>query len=1114
MEDVLEFQPDEFQVIDTFEFEEDIQRPENLRLFTLEDQLLDYFNIRMPKGKITRFQMKELANEVDRMKDAYMSSVEITETLYDVKKQSRTRMPPWIHPMVDEFEFKQFYYRRDWTPLFDEEQRKLPQYFTRLVRALPSPYISAESANPGIGLSIVGMKEDKYTEVRALGKFQKTKTVLHEDGTQEIIGEEISNTQDDIRIQGYVLDERPLELSNPQTGHPFLESTQASTYKTTEPFGEVYPSVQAIFTHAIPTTSDPYDEGMKYLKLYDIKLSEIPWSSWKTRFPPVDQVDTPPAVKSLTFPGKETFDKPSEKLEQLYSGKWFPGIHPRQWMMEQEDAGLTVARMLLSMAGTSGNVPIEMLGETLQRSFNETTPEECLQVNSFHDFLESGISRIKKLNEHGHISYDCVPVSIVREERREWASKGRSMWKESMEADIMRKHQVLLKRFQGEGLGEKVVKYEIRKAREETELRRNILTLLKDPRRTDTDKAEAIEDILKDIIPTENLYVDVEGGMLVCGHTLSVLKGNLAEDDREFYREWSAIEAGVRVCRYCGEKVGNVYVVQDEFDNDGRLMVSRAVLGGNAFHGESQVDVFTNSLKELRKVFDFDNPGESILYLILSLLQVLPTDSQLLPVLQYVRNVSKALKGIARTKKFSNDTENRIYGTVGLAGAVVLIQTHQPFLVPTRWFGSRPMVLTGYPRDTEDMEAKGALDTLIYVLKNTFESFPSTFRGSVVPFFRALLTKPKDLRKETNVYIKRAYDQNFNGQFVLAKERYASSPQATVDRDSALPLIFLEKTEYMPSESLEQEQSHPMCNSVKPLVALEAKLGPNLSQAPLPMWTNIRPSESAVGVRIPRDSQLLLETFTDAEIRKNISLKFPKLKVKTLEEFLDSEKDGIALISLLQRLLDIFSIQETFSKESIESYRSSCVLLKTQINGSLLRDIAKGLNYKFLHELAKHPNATGFETILLKAVKRDICIRMILVKPKDAENEQNILRARERETLKERLRSMNDSEREITKKLLDIGIAPYIITNSDRDLFKQEYNIKEENDVFANGIVDDNRPEEGYNDTRDYEDDNEPVAANGQPMNVDNGDYGDMATRDNNDYTTQEKYNAEEDFGF
>ena len=782
--------------------------------------------------------------------------------------------------------------------------------------------------------------------------------------------------------------------------------------------------------------------------------------------------------------------------------------------MQQEDAGLTVSKMLLSMAGTSGNVPIEMFGETLERKFNETTPEECLRVDSFHDFLESGISRIKKLNEKGNTLYECVPVSIVREERREWASKGRIMWKESMEADIMRKHQVLLKKFQGEGLGEKAVKYEIRKARDETEMRRNILTLLKDPRRTDTDKAEAIEDILKNVIPTDNLFVDVEGGMLVCGHTLSVLKGNLGEDDREFYREWTAIEAGLRVCRYCGEAVGNVYVVQDEFDNDGRLMVSQAVLGDPAFHGESQVDVFTNSLKELRKVFDLDSPGESILYLILSLLQVLPTDTQLLPVLQYVRNISKALKVAAKAKKFTNDTENRIYGTIGLAGAVVLIQTHQPFLVPTRWFGSRPLVLTGYPRDTQDKEVKGILDTLIYVLKNTFESFPSTFRGNVVPFFRALLTKPKDLRKETNVYIQRAYEKDFNGQFILAKERYASSPQATVDRDSALPLMFMDKTDYTPSESLTQEQSIPMCLSVKPLVTLEAKLGPNVSQLPLPMWTNIRPSQTAVSVSIPRDVELTMATFTDSEIRKNISLKFPKLKLKVIEEFLDTEKDGIALVSLLQRLLDIMSLEETFPKSKIESYRSICVLLKTQITSSLLRDISKGLNYKFLHEVSKHPNVSGFETLLANSAKRDICMRMILLKPKDAENEQNILRARERETLKERLRKMNDSEREITKKLLDIGIAPYIITNSDRELFKQEYNISEETDVFANGILDENRPEEGYNDNRDYEDDNEPTGQTGLPMNVDEGDYGNMAQRDYNDYTTQQKYDTEEGYGF
>jgi hypothetical protein len=1113
MEDILEFDPDEFQVLDTFEFEEEIQRPENLRLFTLEDQLLDYFSVRMPKGKTTRFQMNELANEVDRVKDAYLSSVEVSETLYDVKKHLRTTMPSWVHPMVDDFELKKFDYEADWLPLNTGEQRTLPQYISRLVRALPKPYNTPQSENPPIETNIVGRESDGKKEVRALSTYQKTKTVLHEDGSQDIVSEDISNTQDNIRISGYALDERPLVLPNPQDGHPFLESTRPSTYKTTETFGEVYPSVQAIFTHAIPTTTDPYNEGMKYLKLYDIKLSQIPWSSWKSRFPPVEQVDTPPPSKSVSFPGNDSYDKPSDKLQTLYVRKWFPGVHPRYWMMQQEDAGLTVLKMLLSLTGNSGNVPVEVLGETLERKFNETTPEQCIRTDTFHNFLESGISRIKKLNDSGQTVYECVPVSIVREERREWASKGRMMWKESLEADIMRKHQVLLKRFQGEGLGQKAVKYTVHKARENSEIRRDILTLIKDPRRTETDKAEAIETILKDVIPADNLYLDVEGGMLVCGHTLSVLKGNLAEDDREFYREWTAIEDGKRVCRYCGEQVGSVFIIQDEFDNDGRLLVSQAALKQDGFHGESQVDVFTNSLKELRKVFDLDNPGESVLYLILSLLQILPTDTQLLPVLQYIRNLSKVLKAAAKAKKFTIETENRIYGTIGLAASVVLIQTHQPFLVPTRWFGSRPLVLSGYPRDTNDKDTKGILDTLIFILKNTFESFPSTFRGSIVPFFRSLLTKPKELRNETNNYIKRALDIDFKAQFVLAKERYESSPHAVMDRDSALPLMFLKKTEFKPSESLIQEPIRPMCLTVKPLTVLEPKVGPNVAQLPLPLWSNIRPSEHSTPVTIPEDVRLYLKTFTEAEIRKNITLKFPKLKLKSLEEFLDKEKDGIAIISLLQRLLDVMSGQETFPQKEIETYRTICVLLQTQINGSLLRDTAKGLTYKFLHAIAKHPNASAFETNLTTILKNDIVIRMIFVKPEDAEIEQNILRARERETLKERLRGMSDSEREITKKLLDIGIAAYIITNADRELFKQEYNIREEPDVFATGIVDENRPEEGYNDNRDFEDDTEPIGQNGHAMNVDNGDYGDMAQRDYNDYTGERQY-GEDGYGF
>lgn len=1113
MEDFLEFQPDEFQVIETFVFEEDIQRPDNLRLFTLEEQLLDYFNGIIPKGKITRFEMNQLATQVDRVRDAYLSTVEVVETLYDIRKKRQVRMPSWVHPLLDPFEYKSYNYSEEWEPLFFKDKLSSPQFYQQIIRALPRPYRTAQSANPHITRTIDARKEDGMTQVRALGLFDVSKTKLHDDGTQEIYLEQISNTQDDVRVQGYALDSRPLDLPNPLAGHPFFEGTQVSKVITTEAFDEVYPSVDAIFTHAVPTTTKPYTDGMKYLKLYDVQISEVPWSVWKTRFPPEDPIDASPEILSVKFPSRDDTSKPSEKLQSVYTKAWSSGVYPRKWMMEQEDAGKMVLRMLLSKASESGNVPVEVIGEVIQRSFEPTTPEECIVTTTFHDFLESGISRAKMVDNK--VQYYCVPIAIAKEERKEEMNRGRIAWKESMEADILKKHQTLLKSFQGEGVGEKRIKYATQQTREESQIRREILVLLSDPRRDENDKAEAIEDILKDIIMTDKLYLDADGSFLLCSHTFAVLKGDMADDVSLFYREWTAIEAGQRVCTTCGERVGDVFITQDEFDNDGKLMVSQGALDTDTFHGEGQMNNFTNSLKDLKKIFDLKNTGEAIIYLLLSLLQVLPTEIQLLSIIQYVRKLSKVLKQTSQKKKFASDVENRIYGIIGLAGTVVLMQTHQPFLVPKRKFGTRKLLLSGYPRDTQNSADKGILDTLIFVLKNTFEAFPQTFRGSVVPFFRAVLNKPAELRDETIRYLSSAAEKDFKAQFVLAKEHYAILPEEEVDKDEAFPLMHMEKTVYSPQETLKFVASLPICFSTKPLITLEAKMGPVVRQKQLELWTNIKPSKSAIPVPSPPEYELSFKTFTNDEIRKSVSLGFPKLSsLKPIEEFLNDPKDGIAILGLVQRVLDILSGDASVDKKIIQEYRSACILIQTKISPALLRDSAKGLAYKLFQEISKNANSRGLETLLQNTVKRDVVMRMILLKKLDAEKEVNTLKSRERETMKSRLREMNDNEREITKKMLDIGIAEFIITNRDREIFVKEYGVKESTDVLAEGIVDGNKPEEGYNDTRDYENDNEPVAENGQPMNVDNGDYGDAAQRDYNDYAGAPQYDDNEGYGF
>jgi hypothetical protein len=97
---------------------------------------------------------------------------------------------------------------------------------------------------------------------------------------------------------------------------------------------------------------------------------------------------------------------------------------------------------------------------------------------------------------------------------------------------------------------------------------------------------------------------------------------------------------------------------------------------------------------------------------------------------------------------------------------------------------------------------------------------------------------------------------------------------------------------------------------------------------------------------------------------------------------------------------------------------------------------------------------------------------------------------------------MTDAEREVSKRLLDLGLGDFLITNVDRERFVRELDYKEP--LLEEVVVDMDRPEEGYNAERDYvENGDEPIADDGTQLQVDYGDYGDRTVRDYNDYTTQ-----------
>ena len=77
---------------------------------------------------------------------------------------------------------------------------------------------------------------------------------------------------------------------------------------------------------------------------------------------------------------------------------------------------------------------------------------------------------------------------------------------------------------------------------------------------------------------------------------------------------------------------------------------------------------------------------------------------------------------------------------------------------------------------------------------------------------------------------------------------------------------------------------------------------------------------------------------------------------------------------------------------------------------------------------------------------------------------------------------MTDSQRQITKDLLDRGMAPYIITNADRDVFSAQI----EREL---GPLEETEPDVGVGAPRDAPDDDD--------RNADQGDYGDHTAQGN-----------------
>lgn len=1086
---VLVFDPaSEFEVIETIDFEEEVQRPEELRFFTLEEQLLDYFDKVLPKRKnITKFEYKRIAYEVERVRELYTKTITVTDEDYKVDLSRKEINVPWIKPIYSDFRYSKYSFAENWFPFFEYGSRSTPNYYPRMLMALPKPFRTESTEGALISEDSTLVNEDGDNPIRALALYKRTRTKIHDDGSISIERIPIENTNDDIRRRGYFIEDRKVDLPNPLEGHPFLASSGKSKIITTEALIDIFPSVEAILTHAVPTTTDPYGEGVSFMKIYDVSLSQVNWENWKKKFPPVDAITSSPAILSIEFPNDLKEPEPSKSLQDSYVVQFLSGMSPRFWLTLQEDAGTFVIKMLLSKASESGLMPPEPIGEAVAPlpTFPDSTPEECLLTNTFDSFISSGLYRNNK----------CIPMAYIEQERKSEILKGKKRWSESTEFDILKDYQILLRKFQMKELPAKAPVYEKYKQREPSEHRKEVIAVLNDEERTDADKADAISKLIRDLTATNNVYHDKTDLFVVCSHTLSLLEGDLERSAIDFYNKWTATESGFRVCKYCGEVINSdVFVAQDEFDDQGRVIINYDVLEENIHHGDTTV----LSLRNMMRLFILDNAGEAVLYLLLSLLQILPAEDQILPVLQNIRKLTAVLRA---NKKIPAMDKDRIESILGIAGAVVVLQTHNPFLIPRRSFGSKILKLSGFPRDTDDSEKSPVLDTILNILKTTFEQFPNTFKGPTSVLFRAILRNPKNVKKEAIVYIKQAYTE-FKVLFESAKSRYVEPVEEILTNDILFPVVHLDKIEYSIDERIGFEESMIDCKIPKPHIILEGLYPADVVQEMPPLVSNIQPSKFKEFVEEVH-TEFGFIRMENKDIAKSVSLGFPKtLKLDKLERFLRGDIDGVAILAVMDRMLDILS-KTNFSQEIIAKYRNLSVHLDSRMSASLYRDAAKGIMFELLRDIDKHANKNGLMSELSSAFQKDLTFNMLLLNKIDAEKEFSELRTRERETFKKRLRQMNDTEREATKLLLDIGIAPYIITNEDRELFAREYRLPdpEAEYIVAAAETDENMPEDGYNATRDYIE-NGDVALNekGQEMEVDYGDYGDRSVRPYNDY--------------
>lgn len=1053
MTDSLVWEADDYEELGTLEFDETVQRAERVRFYTLEEQLTDAYDKQLPRDRRpTSFELDVLRRDNAYIKELYSRYVVEGVDTYTVRPDVRTSVDvPWVKP-VYEFTGNDLFVAYDWKSSYASLFTNLsaPNFYTRLAQALPRPFPVAQGTDFPISSPREFVNDSGRLPLRALPSFTRTSRPR---GEMRLVDVAMEGTADRVGLRGYFLEERPLDIPNPMTEHPFLSSRKAGFVESTLPLTEAFPDMDAILVHGVPRTPHPYREGTPYLKLYDVRLADIPWSLWKDRFPPVQVHEGAPVVAPIEWPQKEP-SQLGDSISAVY-GTAYPGnVAERYWLMARPDAGGVIANDLLKRSFGLGSVASRAVPVPSTDTLDVLDEDACrFNTERFEEFATQGILRLTKQGIR------CIPLELITQERAGVGHSGHLPYEEGKGEELLKEYRTRLAEHTWQVTAGKPPVYEpLPPAKAPSDLRAKVLAVYDDEGRFTDDKRKDIAVLLEGAHLSGKLYLDAEDRFVLCEHALAILDGKLEEDRQTFYETWAVITDGARTCKHCGQEINrDVLSDQTEYTEEGFVIQRTARLSDFTGAHHEQTHALSEELRRLKSAVTTAGPVEDILYLLASLLQAVPDGEQTADVLRPIRKIASAVA----KKKGENRAEQAIsLGAGGVVAMILLLQTHQPVLLPRRTFGPKPLVLSGYPRDEDTPGSYSILNEMVNVIRRTFASAPDVYNGEGREFVRLCVREPGRAMKEVAVQVKFVVSdtKSVEGQAIRTLLTEAKARHLVGSREEVAPASLVVRPFSLPKE-FGTFVRFPPCASASIVIYTPGK-PVSVSQKNVALRPGILRSSFAKDVsRISTDVRVVPVATPGTELsRRKLAAKkeFEKYIVKT------HPLTNLALASYLR---------STFAVGSDDA------LIPLTSSPAVLRDESVALVTDTFAKTAKHP-APEVSTHL----RDDLAFFCLTADISSAKANVSTLRARERVAYVERMAARSDEEREIIGTLIRLGIAPHIISNKDR----QTWSGALEAEIEAPLPLEEERDEIEREIVREGEDQEVEI-----PVGGDEGAYGD-----------------------